>query len=65
MKLISLQELAQYSDQYIAISQDNTKVFASNNNLETLQKELEKQHIEGLAIHYIPPIDTVLSPVCL
>jgi hypothetical protein len=65
MKSLSLTELAKFSDQYVALSRDKTKILSSNKDLEKLQKHLEKQNIEDVIIHYIPPVDVVLSPVCL
>jgi hypothetical protein len=65
MKSLSLTELAKFSDQYVALSIDKTKILSSNKDLEKLQKDLEKQKIEDVIIHYIPPVDVVLSPVCL
>lgn len=64
MKNINLKELAKYSDQYIALSKDKDTVIASNKSLKLLQVELEKKQIEGIIIHYIPPVEVVLSPVC-
>jgi hypothetical protein len=65
MKSLSLTELAKFSDQYVALSADKTKILGSNKDLEKLQNDLETQNIEDVIIHYIPPVDVVLSPVCL
>lgn len=67
MKTISIKELARYSDQYIFLSKDGTKVLAADKDLKKLHEKMEKmsdKDTEGAALDYIPPIDVALSLLC-
>lgn len=60
-----IKELAKYSDQYVAQPLNSTKIIAVGKTIKQLEKKLEKLKIVDAAIMYVPPIDKVLSPVCL
>lgn len=63
-KTVSLEELALYSDQYIALTQDRVKIIASGKTIKELEGKLKKMNVKNVIIHYVSPIDAYLSPVC-
>ena len=64
MKTIDLKTLSKYDNQYIAISKDKAKILAAGKTIKQLDKKLEKMKIEGVIIHYVPPMDVALSLIC-
>jgi hypothetical protein len=64
MKQQDLQQLAQYSDQYIAFVGDILHVIASGTSLTELHTQLKKKNITKATITYIPPVDKVFTPLC-
>lgn len=64
MKTITIEELAKYSDQYILLSEDNTKILAAAKTIKELNKKSDKLKIKGGVLHYIPPIDKALTLLC-
>lgn len=64
MKSIDLQKLAQYADQYVGLSEDRTEILASAKTIDELENLLEKGKITKAIIHYVPPLNVYLSPVC-
>ncbi len=63
-KTVSIEELAKYSDQYIILSSDRTRIFAGAKTIKELDKKTEKMKIKGGILHYVPPIDRVLTLPC-
>lgn len=64
MKNIDIKILAKYENQYVALSEDATEVFAAGKTVKQLQEKLEKQHVKNAVITFIPPTDKFLSPLC-
>lgn len=64
MKDIDINMLAKYGNQYIALSEDATKIFAAGKTVKQLQEKLERQHVKNAVITFIPPTDKFLSPLC-
>lgn len=64
MKTINLQEIAQYADQYIALSIDKKKILASAKTIKEIHTKLEKMNKKNTIIHYVPPLDVAISPLC-
>ena len=64
MKQQDPQELAQYSDKYIAFVGDILHVKAAGNTLAELHTKLKEQNITQATITYIPPVDKAFSPLC-
>ena len=64
MKLISLEELAKYEDQYIALSQNRVQIVASGKTVNELEKKLKKMKVTSINIEYISPINASISPLC-
>ncbi len=62
--MVPLEELAKYSDQFIALSEDRNKIFASAKTIKQLEQKLDKIKIAGIIIHYVHPIDKALTLVC-
>ncbi|MEK7517964.1 MAG: DUF5678 domain-containing protein [Patescibacteria group bacterium] len=63
-KSIDINEFAKYEDQYVALSQDSTKIVASGKTIKDLHKKLEKIKAKDVIIDYIFPLNASLSPVC-
>jgi len=64
MKSITKEQLAKYSDQYIAISENNSEILASGKTLKELLLKLEKMKLKGIFIRYVGPINAALSLLC-
>ena len=64
MKTLKLEELAKYADQYIALSEDKSKILASAKTIEALNKKLEKIKVKDTILHYVSPLDSSLSLLC-
>ncbi len=61
MKQVSIEELAKYSDRYIGLTRDRTKIVASGKTIKILIKKLDKLGDKDAVITYIPPIDKALT----
>ncbi len=64
MKSINLEKIAQYADQYIALSKDKKEVLASAKTIKEMHTKLEKMNIKDIIIHYVPPLNVAISPLC-
>ena len=64
MKQVSIEELAKYADQYIALSMDNSKIFASAVTIKELNIKIRKMKIKDSVLHYVPPLGVALSLIC-
>ncbi len=62
--MISIEELAKYSDQFIALSEDKNKIFTSAKTIKQLERKLGEMKIAGIIIHYLHPIDKALTLLC-
>ncbi|MGH7203267.1 MAG: DUF5678 domain-containing protein [Candidatus Levyibacteriota bacterium] len=62
--MISLEELAKCSDQYIITDKDRTKIFASGKTIKEVLKKVEKMQLKDTSLEYIPPIDKALTLLC-
>ena len=65
MQKVSIEELAQFEDQYIALSEDRSKVLASGKTIKDLEANLKKLGIKEAVIEFVEPAKAFLSPVCL
>lgn len=61
MKKVDIKILARYENQYVGISEDSSKIFASGKTIKTVENKLEKLEIKDAVIRYIPPVDKALS----
>jgi AbrB family looped-hinge helix DNA binding protein len=61
MKKLDLQELANYSDKYVAFVGDIRHVIASGTSLADVQNILKEKKISDATITYIPPVDKSLT----
>jgi hypoxanthine-guanine phosphoribosyltransferase len=64
MKQQDPQQLAKYSDKYIAFVDDILHVKAAGKTLTELHNKLKEQNITEATITYIPPVDKAFSPLC-
>jgi hypothetical protein len=64
MKQQDLQQLAQYSDQYIAFVGDILHVIASGTSLTEVHNQLKEKNVTKATITYIPPVDKAFTPLC-
>jgi hypothetical protein len=64
MKQQDPQQLAKYSDKYIAFVGDILHVKAAGKTLAELHNKLKEQNITQATITYIPPVDKAFSPLC-
>ncbi len=58
-----LNEIAKYSNQYVAISNKN-EIIAADVSIKNLERKLKRMEVKDLTIRYITPIDKFISPVC-
>ena len=65
MKKATLKEIAQFEGQYIALTNQRSKVLAFGKTIKELEKNLKKLKIKDATIEYVVPINTALSPLCL
>lgn len=61
----TLKNLAKYEDQYIAVVADSSKIIAAGKSIKILERKLQKLAIKDAIIQYIPPVNKVVSPLCL
>jgi hypoxanthine-guanine phosphoribosyltransferase len=61
MKKLDLQELANYSDKYVAFVRDIRHVIASGTSLADVQNILKEKKISDATITYIPLVDKSLT----
>jgi hypothetical protein len=61
MKTVALKELAKYANQYVALSEDRSKILASAKTIEALNKKIEKLDVKETILHYVPQLDSSLS----
>ncbi len=61
---IDINQLAQYEDQYVALSQNREKVLAVSKTIKALEKKLKLLQIKNAVIEYVVPINVSISPVC-
>jgi hypoxanthine-guanine phosphoribosyltransferase len=64
MKQQDVQQLAKYSDKYIAFVGDILHVIASGTTMTEVTNILKEQNITKATITYIPPVDKAFSPLC-
>jgi hypothetical protein len=64
MRQQNSQELAKYSDKYIAFVGDILHVKAAGKTLTELHDKLKEKNITKATITYIPPVDKAFSPLC-
>lgn len=64
MKTISLKMFSKYENQYIALSEDKTKILSSGKTIKEVEERLEKMKIKEAIIDFIPPLDASLSLLC-
>ncbi len=60
-KIVSVEELAKYSDRYILLSEDNTKIFAGARTIKELNNKTKHLKIKNAHLHYVPPIEVAHS----
>ena len=58
-----LYNLAQYSDQFIALSA-NDEILAADSSMKKLEEKLINNKSKDITIRYISPVDKYLSPTC-
>ena len=64
MTAISLEKIAQYADRYIALSEGKKEILASAKTIKEVHAKLEKMDIKNVVIHYVPPLNVAISPLC-
>jgi hypothetical protein len=64
MKTVDIQTLAQYEDQYIALTLERTEILAAGKTIKEVEAKLAKRNVEDAVIQYIPPTNAYLSPLC-
>jgi len=67
MKQISIEELAKYSNQYIALTKGRANILASGRSIQDVENKLKKLDIsqkENITIEFIEPTDMYISPLC-
>ena len=53
--------LLKYENQWVALSNDRSKVLYAAKTLETLFNKLDKTKNKDVILHYVPPFDGHLS----
>ncbi len=64
MNQVSIEELAKYADQYIALSKDHTKIFTAAKTIKDLNMKIREMKIKDSVLHYVRPLDGALSLLC-
>lgn len=67
MKTISIEELAKYSNNYIALTLERTSIVASGKTIQDIEnklKELNLSQDENIVIEFVEPTDMYISPSC-
>ena len=53
-----------YENKWIVADKNYKKVYAAEDDLDELQKDIKRLKIEGGVVAFIPPFDSTLSPKC-
>jgi len=64
VRKIDLKTLIKYTDKWIGLSPDRSKIITSGNSLLEVNKKLEKLSIKDAIVTYVIPADHYAAPLC-